>query len=201
MTVWLYRLAAGFVRLVLFPFFWPVVHEEERMPKEGRVVVCGNHQSMLDPVFIGIFTKRPVHFMAKHQLFSFPPLGWILRKIGVFPVHREGMDIRALKTALQVLKDEEVLGIFPEGTRVSEIDLKNFKEGVSVIAIRAKADIQPVRIHSTYKPFSRVHVRFRKPIRTQELIQGLDKEEAARVLTRAIFESIYEEELHGNHHR
>lgn len=200
MNVRMYRLVAGFVRLILFPFFWPKVHHEERMPVEGKVVLCGNHQSMLDPVFIGIFTKRPVNFMAKQQLFSFKPLGSILRRVGVFPVNREGTDIRALKTALQVLKNGEVLGIFPEGTRVSTIDLANLKEGAAVIAIRAKADIMPVRIHSSYRPFSRVNVHFREPIRTQEIIQGLDKEEAVQALTKAVFESIYEEEIHGNHH-
>lgn len=200
MKVWAYRLAAGFVRVVFTPFFRPKVYDEEKMPKTGRVILCGNHQSMLDPVFIGIYTRRPVHFMAKQQLFSFKPLAWILRNIGVFPVNREGSDIRALKNALQILKTEEVLGIFPEGTRVSTIDIDNFKEGVAVIAMRSKADIMPVRIHSTYKPFSRVHVNFRDLIHTEALIQGLDKEEATRAVTKAIFESIYQEELRGDHH-
>jgi 1-acyl-sn-glycerol-3-phosphate acyltransferase len=196
-----YRFAAGLVRILLTPFYWPRVHREERMPQEGWVIVCGNHQSMLDPVFLGIYTERPIRFMAKDQLFSFKPLAWILRKVGVFPVHREGTDIRALKTALSILKEEDVLGIFPEGTRVDTIDIRNFKEGVSVIAMRAKADIVPVRIHATYKLFSRVDVHFREVIKTREVTAGLAKEEAVQALTRAVFESIYEEEVHGNHHR
>lgn len=201
MNVTLYKFVAGLVRIVLAPFFWPKVHGEEKMPKDTRIVVCGNHQSMLDPVFIGIFTRRPVHFMAKQQLFSFKPFGALLQKVGVFPVNREGTDIRALKTALKVLKDEKALGIFPEGTRVTDIDLNNFKEGVAVIAMRAKSDILPVRIHSSYRLFSRVDVIFRDPIRTEDVIAGLSKEEATIALTRAVFESIYEEELNGNHHR
>ncbi len=201
MIVPLYRIVQGVVRFILFFAFRATVINEKEMPQDEPIVLCANHQSMLDPVFIGIYTKRPIHFMAKAELFKFKPFGAFLKKCGVFPVHREGSDIRALKTALQVLKENEVLGVFPEGTRVDTIDIKNFKDGVSVIAHRSKADIIPVRVHSTYKPFSRVTIEFRERINTEKLTAGLSKEEATQAITNAIFQSIYREELlDGNHH-
>lgn len=202
MIVGLYRATQAFVRFLFLLIFWPTVIGEEKMPKEGPIVLCANHQSMLDPVFIAIYSKRPIHFMAKKHLFSFAPFGALLRKVGVFPVDRGGADIRALKTALQILKEEKVLGLFPEGTRVDEIRLDNFKEGVAVIAQRGHANIMPVRIRSTYRPFSRVYVEFRDLIDTKELTAGLSKDEATQLVTKTIFESIYKEEVEiGDYHR
>lgn len=109
----LYRFAvaflAGFVRFL----FLADIKGSENMPKDGACFVCGNHISNWDPVFAAIAVKRPVHFMAKVQLFRIPLLGKLLRALGAFPVDRDAADIGAIKTALTYLKHDEPLGHFP----------------------------------------------------------------------------------------
>ena len=128
----LYRFAvaflAGFVRFL----FLADIKGSENMPKDGACFVCGNHISNWDPVFAAIAVKRPVHFMAKVQLFRIPLLGKLLRALGAFPVDRDAADIGAIKTALTYLKHDEPLGIFPQGKRMrGEVpQTKDIKSGV-----------------------------------------------------------------------
>ena len=97
----------------------------DNFPKNGAVIVYSNHKSNWDPVIIGCLLKRPVFFMAKQELFRYPIFSFILRKLNAFPVNRGKPDRRAIRTALKVLEEEKVLGIFPEGTRSKDGTLKN----------------------------------------------------------------------------
>lgn len=60
----------------------------ENIPKEGGVLLCSNHKSLLDPISVGIKVKRQVKFMAKEELFKVPVLGWLITQFGAFPVKR-----------------------------------------------------------------------------------------------------------------
>ena len=87
------------------------------IPENGAVVLIANHQNALDPVAVGLALKRPVHFLAKKELFENKFLNWFLTHLLCIPIDRDGMDRAALKKAIRVLDDEGVLGIFPDGTR------------------------------------------------------------------------------------
>ena len=142
----------------------------ERLPKHG-VLLCPNHASNWDPLIIA--TQLPVnyrlHAMAKKELFENPILGWILRKLGVFPVNREGVDIKAVKTAIQVLKDGDNLLIFPEGTVIKNgigyVDglPAHAKSGAAMIGIRTNAVLIPVFVDGPKKPFHRTRLIFGAP--------------------------------------
>lgn len=174
----------------------------ENIPSDGGVILCANHNSLWDPVLIGSHTKRPIHFMAKRQLFKNKLFDWVLRKLCAFPVDRDGADISALKNSLKILKRGDVLGIFPEGTRRDSIDIKHFKEGVSLIAQRSQATILPVRIRSTFRFRAPVAIEYREPIDPVALTEGLTKAEATERITQAVFAAIYKEEIaHEDHHR
>lgn len=202
MVIGIYRVVVAIIRFISFIIFRRRVSGNNTLPKDVPVILCSNHGNILDPVFLALSVDRPVHFMAKKEIFQNPVFNWIFRRIGTFPVNREGVDIRAFKEALKVLKDNKVLGIFPEGTRVKDIRLENFKEGVATLALRTKAIIVPVRIRSTYKLFNRVDVEFRDAINSQDFLNEGDKETQAKLLTQALFQSIYPEEvIHENHHR
>ncbi|MDS1030676.1 lysophospholipid acyltransferase family protein [Bacillota bacterium LX-D] len=120
------------------------VKGKQNFPQQGPVLVLANHRSLWDPIAVAASLDRPVHFMAKEELFKVPLLGMLLKVVGTFPVKRQKSDRAALKTALQVLHNQEVLGMFPEGTRSNSYELLPFHSGAALIALRTGAPILPV---------------------------------------------------------
>jgi 1-acyl-sn-glycerol-3-phosphate acyltransferase len=137
----------------------------ENVPKDGGLVICANHRTNHDPVVVAASQKRQVSFMAKEELLKLPIIGFVLLKIGVFPVKRGSGDIGAVRKAVEIIKNGGVLSVFPEGTRNKTKDLLiEFKTGAALIAYRANADIQPCAIIGSYKLFSKVTIIYGNPI-------------------------------------
>jgi 1-acyl-sn-glycerol-3-phosphate acyltransferase len=143
----------------------------ENLPDGRGAIVAANHKSFLDALFIGLATRRHARTMAKATLFR-GPLGWLLLRLGAFPVRRGEGDAAALATARAILADGGLLVVFPEGTRVDEPDaLGSPHHGAGRLAIEGKAPIVPVAILGTShlwigpvpKP-RRVEVSFLPPI-------------------------------------
>ena len=148
--------------------FNPEVNGIENLPKKPYIL-AGNHKSMLDiPLLISSIPDE-IHFMAKKELFSIFFFKNILYKMGAFPVDREKADLNAIKKALKVLKDNEVLGIFPEGTRnkTNEI-LLPFKKGVTSIAAKTDSLIVPFGISGEYKK-NKIKLNIGEPINIKEV--------------------------------
>jgi len=120
----------------------------------------------MDCILLAMFTKRQVFYMAKKELFKKPLLGWIIRRLGAFPVDRGGADLQAFRHSMQLLKDKKALGIFSQGTRTQEFD--NVKGGVAVFALKSGAPVVPVGIRGTYRIFSKMHLHFGPPISMEE---------------------------------
>lgn len=153
-----------------------------------------NHGKVLDPVFLGLTVRRKIHFMGKSELFKYGRSDKLLRSLGAFPVKRNKADIGALRQAVRILKTDQCLAIFPEGKVVhQEIDPKNMKNGAAFIALMAKADIIPIRIKSTYKPFRKSTIYVKDKIEIEKYL-SMDRKEAEESLSREIFEKIYEED-------
>ena len=130
---------------VLFPYRF--VHRDKLPKHDGKYILCCNHISMVDPVFLLMACRFPVFFMAKEELFHNRVFGWFLKTcFGVFPVSRGKGDTTAITTALSVLENEHVLGIFPEGTRSKDGKLGNAKSGAALIAAKSEASIIPCAI-------------------------------------------------------
>lgn len=155
----------GFVRIVFTVLYRVEVIGKENIPDSGPLILCANHNGELDMFFIGYKIKRLVRYMAKEELFRNPLLGRIIRWLGAFPVKRGKADVEAIKTSLRLLENNEVLGIFPEGTRMKKKDAKTvrIKPGVALIAQKSGAPIIPVAVSGQYKPFSKIKVVFGKP--------------------------------------
>jgi len=142
-------------------------------PAHNAVIVYSNHKSMWDPVIIGCLLKRQIHFMAKEELFANPLFGFIIKKLNAFPVKRGMPDRKAIKKALQVLNNKQVLGIFPEGTRSKDGKLHEPEPGVALIAAKSKdVTLVPIAIGGKYKLFSRIDIIFGKPLRFDEYCQS-----------------------------
>lgn len=186
-----YNVMAGLVKIFLFPFYRIKVFGKENIPEGKDIIVCANHWSNLDPFFLAISLPIKFNFMAKKELFEIPVLRGILSKAGVFPVDRQGSDIKSLRHAMSVIKDGKTLGIFPEGTRVKEVNRENMHEGVGFIALKSNADILPVEIITSYRLFSKVEIHVKEPIKI-ETYSGLKNKEAMNRISDDVFEKIYE---------
>ncbi|MEG1931966.1 MAG: lysophospholipid acyltransferase family protein [Pygmaiobacter sp.] len=189
---------------VLFhiPFRIRTVGRENLITDRG-FVLCPNHISALDPVFVGLsrFWGKPMWVMAKEELFSNPLFSWFFRTMNVFPIERGKGDRTLLDSAIKSVRGGRGMLIFPEGTRSKDGALQRLKSGAFVVAEEARADIIPCRI--LYKggkmhPFCTVTVVFGKPIPIDSL--NLGGEHAATKLREAkvLLCSRYEELLEQN---
>jgi 1-acyl-sn-glycerol-3-phosphate acyltransferase len=151
----IYYISRMLVRVFLFLFCRFRVNGRDNLPAVGPVVVVSNHVSMWDPVLIACAFERRVRFMAKEDLFHVPLLGWFLRAIGCFPVRRGQGDRAAIKAALELLQDNEVLGLFPEGTRSKTGELQKPHGGAAMLALKSGACILPVACQGTRPWISR----------------------------------------------
>ena len=151
----------------------------ENVPADGSFILCSNHTAKFDPVVLILsVVPRRVHFMAKKETFKVPLFGKFIVKLGMFPVSRGQADTTALKTALNYLKNGEVVGIFPQGTRRPGLDPKTTeaKDGVAMLSYRTKCTVLPAFIKTKnhkLKPFSKTTVIIGKPILNEEL--GMEK--------------------------
>lgn len=131
--------------------------------------MAGNHTSVLDPPLMGCaVSHRVVHYVAKVELFR-PPFGWLLRALGAVPVERGRGDIVAIRTALGLLKQGQVLGIFPEGTRSPDGRLQAPKRGIGFLVAKAAVPVVPTYIEGTFEawPKGRRWPRFGTPVCVQ----------------------------------
>jgi 1-acyl-sn-glycerol-3-phosphate acyltransferases len=159
---------------------------EEHIPEHGPVILASNHISNFDPPTVGIYVRRKVHFMAKEELFRIPVFGALIKSFGAFPVKRGGVSKDAIKSAIELLKAGNVMGIFPEGTRGSE---GSAKKGAAMIALRSEAAVVPVAIIGSYKPFRKMLVCYGQPIDLTAIIDESSPDKLEQV-TEAIMASI-----------
>jgi 1-acyl-sn-glycerol-3-phosphate acyltransferase len=136
----------------------------ENIPLDEGVLLCSNHIHNLDPPLVGAFLKRQTRFMAKAELFKAPILKTILPKVGAFPIRRGMSDRQALRTGLKLLKESEVVGVFPEGTRSKTGELGEGLAGVGFFALRSDVDIVPCVVIGSYKLFSTLKVVYGPPL-------------------------------------
>lgn len=121
----------------------------ENIPVSGGAIIASNHISNFDPPLLGVAANRPLHFMAKKELFANPVFAWVITKLNAFPVQRGTADRVAIRKALSVLEQGQVLGIFPEGTRSKTGALGSPEPGVALIAAKSGAPIVPAAIIGT----------------------------------------------------
>ncbi|MCR4435577.1 MAG: lysophospholipid acyltransferase family protein [Clostridiales bacterium] len=189
------RLLVRIITTAFFKLFYKVeVVNRENVPQKGGAVLCSNHVGVLDMFFIGYKLNRWIYYMAKEELFKIPVLRLLIRQLGAFPVKREKGDVESIKTALKLIGDGHIVGIFPEGTRTSkrkEGKMVKPKPGAALLAVKTGVPVIPVAIQGRYKLFSNVKVIFGEPIK-------LDASESIKYTTaeltdysRSIMEKIY----------
>ncbi len=154
------------VRGILQPFFRVYFRlsrvGREHIPADGPVLLAANHRSFSDPFMIGLCPRRPLHFVAKVELFDKRWKAWILLALGAFPIRRGESDEDAMETARVILERGGAVGIFPEGTRTRPGPLGEPKRGVGRLALETGAPIVPVAIIGTEDIRRRWRIRPRR---------------------------------------
>lgn len=124
------------------------VEGTENVPPMGPLIVVCNHQSNVDPPIVSTFIPRRTWFLAKDGLFENRIVNWFLRSWGAFPLNREGADMQALRWVLNQLNHDQVVVIFPEGTR-NPGAMKKALPGIARLALKTQAPILPVGMTGT----------------------------------------------------
>lgn len=156
------------VRLIMAIYARVEVVGVENVPRRGGLIIVSNHLNNADPGLVGAFLRRRVTFMAKDEMFQWPVFGGYIRLIGAFPVRRFEADLKALRRAVQVVRNGQALVMFPEGTRSTTGAMSRGHPGTAMVALRAGAPILPVAITGTevvrlpgafFRPFRRTKIR------------------------------------------
>ena len=167
----LYRIGRAILR-----FFCRINHSltakgVENIPTSGRAIIACNHRCASDPIYHACSIRQKLYFIAKKELFSFKPLGALLRALGAFPVDRAAIDRNAMRNAVELLEQDKMLLIFPEGTRSRDGTLGVFKNGAASFALQAGAPIVPAAIIMPHGKgfFKPVRIIYGEPITIEEL--------------------------------
>lgn len=186
-----YKVAAAICALICKIAFKFKVAGLENIPAEGAFILAPNHKSFFDPVVVAVKCKRQIRFMAKAELFKNKLFGKIITALGAFPLQRGKGDIAAIKAAFSILKEGNVLLMFPQGKRIKDDSRGNLKTGVAVIAHKMQVPVVPVSICGKYKFRSKITVTYGKPIYFDEFYgQKLDDETTTK-LAAIIYEGIF----------
>ena len=156
------------VKILLTPFywllFWPNVKNFNRLFFRGAGIIVSNHFSLSDPIRLAFVVPRPMHFMAKQELFDSKLKRFLLTQLLAFPVYRRQADMLSLKQAMAVLEKKHIFGIFPEGRRSITGELDSFEKGAAFLALRCNAPIIPVYVDPYWKKRRRLRMIVGEPL-------------------------------------
>lgn len=141
-----FRIVRRILLIILTPLLRLRIEGLEHVPTTGPVLVVANHLHNGDPIILSVALPRPLHYMAKKELFSIPIVRPIIRKVGAFPVDRGKADRSAIRHAEAVLADGIAVGMFPEGTRSITRALRKAHPGAGLLALRFGCPVLPAVI-------------------------------------------------------
>lgn len=194
-----YRILKILIGLV-FKLFYPLkVKGLENLPQEGAVILVANHSSYFDPLYLGLAIPRRINWMVLRPYYDLWWLRWFFKATACFPVNIGKTNVEAIKHALLILKQGEVLGIFPEGGRSKDGRLKKGELGVALFALKSGASVLPVAIEGAFEAYPPgailpkphpINVSFGHLLSFDRLNKGRIDEKTLRITTEHIMKSI-----------
>lgn len=168
---------------------------EENEPQQGSCIICSNHLSNQDVVILAASVKRQIRFFAKAELFRIPLLRILITALGAFPVKRGGGDVSAMKRTIEILKNGEMVGFYPQGHRRPGVHPRDtsFQHGLGMLAWRTHATILPVAIKAgrfKLRPFKKTYVTIGKAIPFDALAMTAGTPDEYRRVTEMVFQKI-----------
>jgi len=186
-------------KIIVFPIFKFLFRGEldgsNNIPVKNSFIIVSNHGSLLDPPFLGHALGRKVSFMAKQELFNIPVLSQIIKACGAYPVKRGLADKNSIVLASKKLFNNEIIGIFIDGTRQKDGFVNKPKNGAALIASKTKKILLPVAIVNSHRLvrfkfffpfFNKVIIRIGKPINYPLSASKNDITETTKKLKNAI---------------
>jgi 1-acyl-sn-glycerol-3-phosphate acyltransferase len=133
----------------------------KNIPRAGPALVIANHQSFLDPVLVGLSTRRHLRVVARKTLYRSRLFGQFITSLGAIPLDQEGVGTEGVRTILRELDRGQAILIFPEGKRTWDGKMHQLKPGIHLLLRRVEAPIIPVGIAGAYEAWP---VRRRYPL-------------------------------------
>lgn len=160
----LYKIVRPILKGLFYILYRPTIIGKENIPKEGKVILAGNHTNNFDCIFLISTTKRCIHFLAKDSLYKGIKKP-IFKNMGIIPVNRKAKNKEAVNIAEATLNNNGVIGIFPEGTiNRTKAVVMPFKIGAVKMASDTDSYIVPFSITGKYKLFNnKLTIIFDKP--------------------------------------
>lgn len=189
-----YSLLTPIMRVLFRSYYNPKIINKEVIPKEGPILIVGNHKHVYDQCLTIMATKRVIHYMAKKEYFD-GKMAWFFKLVGCIPVDRSIKDHNATDKALKVLNSGGAIGLFPEGTRnkTKDVFLLPFKFGTVSMAKKTNATIIPFGLTGDYKFRSKnLTIRYGTPFK----VGDMDLEDANKKLYEEV-ERLMRENLEG----
>jgi 1-acyl-sn-glycerol-3-phosphate acyltransferase len=158
----MYRFFRILLRLLFRLLYRVKIEGLQHIPAQGPVILCSNHISLLDPPLVGTYLSRKLRYMAKAELFRIPLFGRLITHLGAVPVKRGGVSKETIKRVLEILRQGEMICIFPEGTRSSQLSMG--KKGAASFALKTGATVIPAAIIGDYKLFRPMKLIYGSPV-------------------------------------
>lgn len=136
----------------------------KNIPETGAALICPNHVHAFDSVCIITSAKRPIRALARESLYKHKSLKWLADVFGIYPVNQDNVAVSAIRISFKLLKEGELVLMFPEGTRNGMAKGVKPRDGAVNIALRSDVPIIPVGAQGSFKPFRKVKINIGKPI-------------------------------------
>ena len=192
-----YVILTPIMRVLFRLYYHPKIINREVIPKDGPILIVGNHKHVYDQCLTIMATKRVIHYMAKKEYFE-GKLAWFFKLVGCIPVNRQIKDKAAVDQALDVLNHGGAIGLFPEGTRNKTKDkfLLPFKFGTVSMAKKTGATIVPFGLTGDYCFRSRnLMIRYGTPFQVGDMSLEEANEKLYQEVERLMQENLKERKL------
>jgi 1-acyl-sn-glycerol-3-phosphate acyltransferase len=171
-------------KIIMKILFKVEVINKENVPNTGRAILCSNHIHAVDGPLVLAFTDRKVNFIAKKELWKNKIIAYILDMFDAISVNRQKPELQTFRKIKRVLESDELLAIFPEGTRNGLAKDLEAKDGAAFMAINNNAPIIPIKLIGNYRIFSKVKMIYGKPL----VLANKDVKEGTKQIMQAIQE-------------
>jgi 1-acyl-sn-glycerol-3-phosphate acyltransferase len=127
----------------------------QHVPRTGPALLIANHQSYLDPILVGLSTRRHLCYLARKSLFNNPLFAWLIRMHNAVPIDQDGIGKEGIRAILEQLQRGQAVVVYPEGNRTEDGEMQPLKPGIQLLIKRTEAPIVPVGIAGAYDAWSR----------------------------------------------
>jgi 1-acyl-sn-glycerol-3-phosphate acyltransferase len=121
------------------------------VPRTGPALLIANHQSFLDPILVGLCSRRHLCFLARKTLFDHPAFAWLIRNLGAVPIDQDGVGKEGIRIILEQLQASRAVVVFPEGTRTPDGAMHELRPGIHLLIKRTQAPVVPVGIAGAFQ--------------------------------------------------